>query len=288
MTAADVVRESVAVADPLNPTHVIKPNADGSINISGSISATSAATATAAAPTYSEGVSEPLSQDLSGNLRVTGSFSATTTLKSTAADPSYSEGTTNPFSSDLSGYLRSLCKQTGTWNIGTVTTVSTVTTVTGITSAFAATGGSVPANAVNSGLRGATANPTSVTDGQLVAAMGDKSGKTVAVLNSPRALKTTVVVSTTNSASHTLIASAGGSVFTDITSLVITNTSAANRVITVSDGTNTFPFACPTGDTRGVATGDTLLATSAATAWTYHTDAPGSTVYLLATYVKNL
>ena len=235
MSLADALRETVAVADPLNPTHVIKPNADGSLNISGSISAVSAATATAAAPTYSEGVSEPLSQDLAGNLRITGSFSATTTLKSTAADPTYVEGSTNPFSSDLSGYLRSLSKQagtwtvgisasqtiavtqgtaanlnatvvqSGTWNIGTVSTVSTVTTVTGVTSAFAATGGSVPANAVNSGLRGATANPTSVTDGQLVAAMGDKAGKTVAVLNAPRALKTTVVVSTTNSASHTLI-----------------------------------------------------------------------------------
>ncbi len=77
MTANSTVSQSIAVADPEIPENVIKPNADGSINVSGSISAVSAATATAAAPSYSEGISEPLSQDLSGALRVLTTFPAT-------------------------------------------------------------------------------------------------------------------------------------------------------------------------------------------------------------------
>ncbi len=80
MTADSVVRESVAVADPDEPDNVIRPNSDGSINISGSISATSAADATAAAPTYSEGVSEPLSQNLAGDLRTIAKQSGTWTV----------------------------------------------------------------------------------------------------------------------------------------------------------------------------------------------------------------
>lgn len=65
------ITQLVSVADPADPSHAIKPNADGSINVSGSIVVTSEATAeaTAAAPTYSEGQDAPLSQNLSGDLR---------------------------------------------------------------------------------------------------------------------------------------------------------------------------------------------------------------------------
>jgi hypothetical protein len=56
----------------------------------------------------------------------------------TTAAPSYSTTQTSPLSLDTSGNLRSLCTQTGTWNVGTVTTVSTVTAVTAITNALPA------------------------------------------------------------------------------------------------------------------------------------------------------
>lgn len=59
------------VTDPLNG-YYIKPNADGSINISGIAAATliqSLAHATAAAPAYAEGTDQKLSQNLAGNLR---------------------------------------------------------------------------------------------------------------------------------------------------------------------------------------------------------------------------
>lgn len=64
------ISQKVAVGDPGNPDHVIKPNADGSINVDvagGSVGAT----ATAANPAYTEGQTDaPLSLDLSGHLRV--------------------------------------------------------------------------------------------------------------------------------------------------------------------------------------------------------------------------
>src|SRR6266403_3874144 len=51
-----------------------------------------------------------------------------------------------------------------------------------------ATAATVPANAVLKGLRAATTYPTAVTDGQMVAAMGDKAGRQAVVLNAPRDL----------------------------------------------------------------------------------------------------
>lgn len=120
MTANSTVFQSVAVADPSSPTHVIKPNADGSINITGSISATSAATATAAAPVYAEGVSEPLSQDLSGALRVLATFPASLAV-------------TN------AGTFAVQASQTGNWDIRNIT--GTVVLPTGAaTSALQSTG----------------------------------------------------------------------------------------------------------------------------------------------------
>lgn len=78
------IRSGVAIMDPNNSTagipNTLEVNSDGSINISGSISANSSATATAAAPTYSEGVDEPLSQDLSGNLRTIAKAATSSTL----------------------------------------------------------------------------------------------------------------------------------------------------------------------------------------------------------------
>lgn len=68
--APGIINSYVGVCNPDFPDRCVKPNPDGSVNVSGSISATSAATATSSAPTYSEGVSEPLSQTLSGSLRV--------------------------------------------------------------------------------------------------------------------------------------------------------------------------------------------------------------------------
>lgn len=66
------------ICDWRSPSHCVTVDSSGNLGITGSISATSAATATAANPSYVEGTSNPLSQDLSGHLRtITGTGSTT-------------------------------------------------------------------------------------------------------------------------------------------------------------------------------------------------------------------
>lgn len=150
-----------------------------------------------------------------------------------------------------------------------------------------ASGSSVTGNPVQVGGRAATAYPTAVADGQAVEAMFNKAGRAAVVLNAPRDLKTTTVVSTTDSSSHTLIASGAAGVFNDIVGLVITNTSGTGTYVTIGDGTNNHVFSAPANDTRGISISDGLIATSAATAWTIQSNAGVSTIYCTVTYVKN-
>ncbi len=65
------VYQAIAVADPDAPTHILRPNSDGSINTNQTISATIGdfALANAAAPTWVEGTAVEASVDLAGNQR---------------------------------------------------------------------------------------------------------------------------------------------------------------------------------------------------------------------------
>lgn len=102
----------------------IQCDTNGQLKISGSINATSAATATAANPSYVEGTSNPISQDLSGHLRTLATSSAT----ATAAAPSYMEATDNAFSQTLAGALRTDLTTIGTTAIATGSGVMTAGT----------------------------------------------------------------------------------------------------------------------------------------------------------------
>lgn len=158
------------------PTRCVAVTAAGEVPISGSISATSAATATVAAPSYVEGTSNPLSQDLGGALRVTGSISATSSATATAAAPTYVEGTSNAISQNLTGDQRVIAKQSGTWT-NTVTQATGTNlhavldsgTVTTITNPVTVTDGAGALNViVDSGTLTAVTtitNPVTVTDG---------------------------------------------------------------------------------------------------------------------------
>lgn len=89
MSQNSTIANTMAIGDPLNSQNSIpntlKINDDGSINTSATGSFSAGADATAAAPTYSEGVTEALSQDLSGALRIvsntTGSGTATGAIR---------------------------------------------------------------------------------------------------------------------------------------------------------------------------------------------------------------
>ena len=65
--------------------------------------------------------------DLNGNLCATGTFTAVDSAMATAAAPAYVEGTQNPFSQNLTGDLRTIAKQSGTWNIATLTALTAIT-----------------------------------------------------------------------------------------------------------------------------------------------------------------
>lgn len=65
----------VAVGDPDAPGNVIRPNADGSINVA--VSGGAFAVASAAPPSYDEDEAAPLSMDLAGNLRVSATLDPT-------------------------------------------------------------------------------------------------------------------------------------------------------------------------------------------------------------------
>lgn len=116
---AQVVSQRVAVCDRGAPNNCVKPNSDGSIDVSGSITADTSAVATASAPVYAEGTSQPLSMDLNGNLRTAGGSGGGTTVKATAASPTYVEGsTTNPLSTNLTADLRVIAKIASSQTVG--------------------------------------------------------------------------------------------------------------------------------------------------------------------------
>ncbi len=182
MTANSTVSQSIAVADPEIPENVIKPNADGSVNIAGSISvtATTAAHATAAAPSYVEGSDDDLSVNLTGDMRVIAKQNGTWTVGISAAQTiavtnagtfAVTQATAASLNATVvgTGTFAVQAAQSGTWNIGTVTTV------TGVTPAFGATGASVPASAAYMGARTLAATPSDTT-AQLNAPVLDTKG----------------------------------------------------------------------------------------------------------------
>jgi hypothetical protein len=132
----------------------------------------------------------------------------------------------------------------------TVTTAATGVQQVGVVgnagAAFdAATAAPVPANAIQQGVRAATAYPTAVTNGQLVGAMSDKAGRAAVVLNSPRDLVGTAALTSASGSATSFIAAGAANVFNDIVSLVITNSTATATTVTLSDngsGGNTYLF----------------------------------------------
>lgn len=159
-----------------------------------------------------------------------------------------------------------------------------VNTKTG--AAIAATGATAPTSAALGGLRAATTYPTAVTDGQMVAGMADKAGRTAVVLNSVRDLIGTASVQSTSASPAAFITAGGTGVFNDICELVLTNESATATIVSISDGTTTFKFALAGngGMTKTFAT--PLVQGGTATGWTISNSAAVN-VDAVVVYVKN-
>jgi hypothetical protein len=149
------------------------------------------------------------------------------------------------------------------------------------------TGSSIPANAFFSGLLAKTALPTAVSDGQLVGTMGDKFGRSVVLHQAPRDLVGMQETTITSSTTSTTVLTAAASIFADITSITLANSSATATLATLSDGTNSYIFYVPGGDTRGAAYQVPLAATTVNTAWTLTCGTSVASLYVTITYVKN-
>lgn len=180
-------------------------------------------------------------------------------------------------------------KQVGGANVSTAASgVQKVGVVGNAGAAFdAPVTGTAPANAVYQGLRAATTYPTAGTDGQMVASMSDKAGRSVVVANAPRDLIGTAVVSNNSTASGVSFIGAGASgVFNDIITFIATNRSSTATVITLTDGTASYTFAIAGNGGIVINFPTPLPATSSATAWTIGNSATVACDYI-AVYAKN-
>ena len=106
-----------------------------------------------------------------------------------------------------------------------------------VTYGTGATAAAVPSNAALEGARGATANPTAVTDGQMVAVMADKLGRLVVVHNHVRDMVGSQTTNIASSSAETTIVTQVASTFLDITGLQITNATGTACTITIKDST---------------------------------------------------
>lgn len=152
-----------------------------------------------------------------------------------------------------------------------------------------ATGASVPENALQDGWRGATAYPTAVSDGQLVAPMTDKAGRPAVVLNSVRDLVGAATGNIDSSSATSLISAGGSGVFDDLVSIIFTNSTATGTSVTITDngsGGNSYTFDLAANGGM-VATFPTPLPQGTANAAWDISCSPAETVHYTIVYVKN-
>lgn len=154
-----------------------------------------------------------------------------------------------------------------------------------------ASGSSLVEAPVTGGGLAKTANPTAVSDGQVVNSLHDKLGKQV-VVGSIRDLKGDAPLTLTATTTETTLIAAVASTFLDVYGVIVTNTSATACEVVFRDvtaGTPRFSIEVPPTDTRGF-----MLPESAAykqatvnTAWTAQCGTSVSSIKISALYVKN-
>lgn len=156
-----------------------------------------------------------------------------------------------------------------------------------------ATAATAPAGATYAGVRGTTALPTAVSDGQMVGAMGDKFGRQVVQPITVRDLLGTQTTTISASTSETTIVTAGGAgIFNDLVMLIVSNTSAAtNTRIDFRDataGSILFSLISIGGaGPIGFAPATVIPQTTAANNWTAQCATSTTDIRVYAVYAKN-
>lgn len=132
-----------------------------------------------------------------------------------------------------------------------------------------------------------TALPTPVSAGTITTPLSDKYGRLVMLPQGFRDIVGQQSTTITASTSPVTVVSAISAIKTDISSIVLVNSSAAATLATLSDGTNNYLFYVPAGDMRGASYNVPLPATTANTAWTVACGTSITSLLVTVVYVKN-
>lgn len=194
-----------------------------------------------------------------------------------------------PLTTDSSGRLHV--------NVGNTVTVGSHAVTNAGTFAVQAEG-DVAHDAVDSGNplkvggKARTTNPTAVADADRVDATFDDVGRQIVKLDAPRDLQVTQHTTITTSTSETTVLTAGAAgVFHDVTSIILTNTSATATTATIKDataGTTRLVIEIPANDTRGVSFSHPLIQAVAANNWTVTSDQSITSLEVTVNAVKNV
>ena len=223
---------------------------------------------TTAAPTYTTAQSNPLSLSTGGSMRMDLSSQASTAITSVPV----AVGTGAP-----SG--NAPCVNASIFG--------------GVSPAGGATAATVPAGALLSGARAQNANPTAVTNGQMVAIAADLAGRIITTPLNYRTLHGAQTTTISATGVTTIVAAGGASVFRDLTGLIITTAGAAAQTITITDGTTSWILDYPNA---AVAPGVPAIfdfgdvpwrATTANTVWSAN-QSVATACHYLARYVDRL
>lgn len=175
---------------------------------------------------------------------------------------------------------------------GAAITTLPVSLATNTPAGTTASGASLTANPITIGGLGKTANPTAVTDGQVVNSLHDKLGKRV-VVGSIRDLKVNQLTTITASTAETTVLTAVASTFLDVYGVIVVNSSATATNVSFKDstsGTTRFNIYVPAGETRGFMLPESggFNQTTVNNNWTATSSASVSSVIITMLAVKNI
>lgn len=206
-------------------------------------------------------------------------------------------GVTQPISGTVAA------TQSGTWTIQPGNTANTtawkvdgsavtqpVSIATNTPSGPTTSGASLTANPLTIGGLAKTALPTAVTDGQVVNRMLDKYGRAVIIPQAPRDLVGTQTTTISASTSETTIVTAAASIFNDICTIFVANTSATAARVDFRDdtaGTVIFSIYAPAGATTGFCPGVPVPQTAVNKNWTAQSSASVTDLRIFVEFVKN-
>lgn len=148
-----------------------------------------------------------------------------------------------------------------------------------------------PANALQIGVKAATANPANATAGNQVAIMADKAGRIVVTQGNVRELIGNISnAAITTTTETTIIAAGGAGVFNDITHLTLTNTGVAT-LVSVKDATagttRWVGLVAATTGTEDIHFNPPLMQATANNNWTATCTTTASSTIISCNFVKN-